>query len=136
MDEAPPFKLKEEKMDTVEAESYMPSSVLLSPVTDTAVPAAAALSPGLPAERASPPSPPSSSLPFMPIVIKQEPQSPVHVSSEMDPVDSITHCAHSTTPELPAAPAAASPPGNIIQNVSANVFMQYSYLTRNIMMCR
>nr|XP_033498441.1 zinc finger protein 106 [Epinephelus lanceolatus] len=121
MDEAPPFKLKEEKMDTVEAESYMPSSVLLSPVTDTAVPAAppappaaAALSPGLPAERASPPSPPSSSLPFMPIVVKQEPQSPVHVSSEMDPVDSITHCAHSTTPELPAAPAAASPPDPVL----------------------
>lgn len=100
---APLVKLKEEKMDAVEAESYMPTSV-----SDTA----AGLSPTQTAQRASPPS---SSLPFMPIVIKQEPQSPVHVSSELDPVENTTYCAHSTTPELHVAPVAASPPGNVMQ---------------------
>ncbi|XP_044022577.1 zinc finger protein 106 [Siniperca chuatsi] len=103
MEEAPQVKLKEEKMDSVEAEPHMPFSITLSSVTDTA----AAPSPSPLAECASPPS---SSLPFMSVVIKQEPQSPVHVSSELDPVDNITHYAHSTTPELPIAPAAASPP--------------------------
>lgn len=98
---APLLKLKEEKMDAVEAESYMPSSV-----SDTA----SGLSPTQAAQRASPPS---SSLPFMPVVIKQEPQSPVRVSSELDPVENTSYCAHSTTPELPVAPVAASPPGNI-----------------------
>ncbi|KAI3367113.1 hypothetical protein L3Q82_008178 [Scortum barcoo] len=102
MGEAPQVKLKEEKLDSVEAESHIASLVTLSSVTGTA----AAPCPGPPAERASPPS---SSLPFMPIAIKQEPQSPVHMSSELDPVDNITHCAHSTTPELPDAPPAASP---------------------------
>ncbi|XP_068573698.1 LOW QUALITY PROTEIN: zinc finger protein 106 [Cebidichthys violaceus] len=97
LEEAPPVKLKEEKMDSVEAEPHVPSSMLLP----------SAPSPGPPAEPASPPSP---SLPFVPVVIKQEPQSPVYVSSEPDPVDNTTHCAHSTTPELPAAPAAASSP--------------------------
>lgn len=101
----PQVKLKEEKMDSVEAEPHMPSSMLLSSVTTDTAAAHSPSSP--PAERASPPS---SSLPFMPIVIKQEPQSPVHVSSEPEPVDIITHCAHSTTPELPVAPAAASSP--------------------------
>ncbi|XP_074516017.1 zinc finger protein 106 [Sebastes fasciatus] len=91
LDGAPQIKLKEEKMDSVEAEPHTPSSMLLPAVTDTA---AAAPCPSPPA------SPPSSSLPFMPVVIKQEPQSPVHVSSAMDPVDDMTHCAHSTTPEL------------------------------------
>ncbi|XP_070834759.1 zinc finger protein 106 [Chaetodon trifascialis] len=102
-EEAPQVKLKEEKMDSVEAEHNIPSSVTFSSVTDAA--AAPSLSPR--AERASPPS---SSLPFTPAVIKQEPQSPVHVSSELDSVDNITHFAHSTTPELLLAPAAASPP--------------------------
>lgn len=110
-EEAPQVKLKEEKINSVEAEPHIPSSITLSSVMDTA----AAPSPSLPAECASPPS---SSLPFMPVAIKQEPQSPVHVSSELDPVDDITHFAHSTTPELQAAPAAAaSPPGNIIQSI-------------------
>uniref|UniRef100_A0A671WWW9 Zinc finger protein 106 n=1 Tax=Sparus aurata TaxID=8175 RepID=A0A671WWW9_SPAAU len=103
--EEPPLKLKEEKTDSVQAEPQAPSSVTLSSATDSA--AAAVPSPGPPAERASPPS---SSLPFMSVVIKQEPQSPVHVSSELDPVDDTTHLAHSTTPELPVATAAASPP--------------------------
>lgn len=101
---APLLKLKEEKMDSVEAEPYM-----LSSFSDTA----AALSPTQTAQRASPPS---SSLPFMPVVIKQEPQSPVHVSSELDPVENTTYCAHSTTPELPEAPVAASLPGNITRS--------------------
>ncbi|CAK6965745.1 LOW QUALITY PROTEIN: zinc finger protein 106 [Scomber scombrus] len=101
---APLLKLKEEKMDAVESESYMPSSV-----TDTA----AGLSPTQTAQRASPPS---SSLPFMPVVIKQEPQSPVHVSSELDPVENTTYCAHSTTLELPVAPVAASPPDPILDS--------------------
>ncbi|XP_067470820.1 zinc finger protein 106 isoform X3 [Thunnus thynnus] len=100
---APLLKLKEEKMDSVEAEPYMPSCVTLSSVTDTS----AALSPTQTAQRASPPS---SSLPFMPVVIKQEPQSPVRVSSELDHVENTTYCAHSTTPELPVAPVSASPP--------------------------
>lgn len=132
LEEAPQVKLKEEKMDSVDAEPHMPSSILLS--SDSAAPP----SPGPPAERASPPS---SSLPFMPLVIKQEPLSPVHVSSELDPVDNITHCAHSTTPELPGAPAAASPPGNVIQYLSAHVFMHQqwtvrgSYISRNVAVC-
>ncbi|XP_035529592.1 zinc finger protein 106 [Morone saxatilis] len=95
-DEEPQIKLKEEKIDSVEAEPHMPSSIMFSSVMDTA----AAPSPPTPAERASPPS---SSLPFMPVVIKQEPQSPVHVSSELDPVDNVTRFAHSTTPELPVS---------------------------------
>ncbi|KAE8290310.1 Zinc finger protein 106 [Larimichthys crocea] len=97
-EEEPRVRLKEEKMDSVEAEPRVPSSVMDSPAADP--------SPGPPAERASPPS---SSLPFTPVVIKQEPQSPINVSSEHDPADDITHCAHSTTPELPVASAAASP---------------------------
>ncbi|XP_039992519.1 zinc finger protein 106 [Xiphias gladius] len=104
MEEAPRVKLKEEKMDSLDKDPHMPSAVLLSSVTDITV--ATASSPSPPAQRASPPS---SSLPLMSVVIKQEPQSPVHVSSELDPLDNITPCAHSTTPELPVAPAAASP---------------------------
>lgn len=103
-EEEPRVRLKEEKMDSVEAEPRVPSSVMDSPAADP--------SPGPPAERASPPS---SSLPFTPVVIKQEPQSPINVSSEHDPADDITHCAHSTTPELPVASAAASPSGNVTQ---------------------
>ncbi|XP_069016815.1 zinc finger protein 106 [Embiotoca jacksoni] len=103
-EEAPPIKLKEEKRDSVETEPLVPSSVSLCSVVD----AAAASSPDRAAECASPPS---SSLPLdAPVVIKQEPQSPVYVSSELDAADGLTRCAHSTTPELPAAPAAASPP--------------------------
>lgn len=109
VEEAPQVKLKEEKLDSLETEPHIPSSVTLSSGVDAA--AAAAPSPDYAAECASPPS---SSLPFMPVVIKQEPQSPVHISSELDPVDGITRCAHSTTPELPGAPAAASPPDPVL----------------------
>ncbi|XP_034381494.1 zinc finger protein 106 isoform X2 [Cyclopterus lumpus] len=103
LEEVPQVKLKEEKMDPVEAEPHVPSSMLLPSVADTA----AAPSPSPPGE---PASPPSSSHPFMPVVVKQEPQSPVHVCPEPDPVDNVTRCAHSTTPELHVAPAAVSSP--------------------------
>ncbi|XP_071353627.1 zinc finger protein 106 [Trachinotus anak] len=109
MEVTPQLKLKEEKMDFIETDPHVPSSVTLSSVMDAA--AAGAPSPSPLIQRASPPS---SSLPFMPVVIKQEPQSPVHVSSELDPLDTITHCAHSTTPELRVAPAAASPPDSAL----------------------
>ncbi|XP_008296494.1 zinc finger protein 106 [Stegastes partitus] len=102
VEEAPQVKLKEEKMDSETAEPHIPSSVMLPPVVDSA-----ASSPGRAADCASPPS---SSLPFTPVVVKQEPQSPVHVSPELDAADGVAHCAHSTTPELPVAPATASDP--------------------------
>ncbi|KAM6969264.1 zinc finger protein 106 [Tautogolabrus adspersus] len=106
IDEAPQVKLKEERGDPIEAEPQRPPCLTLPSVTDP-VGAAAAPSPGPPAERASPPS---SSLPLQPVIIKQEPQSPVYVSSYHDAVENISLCAHSTTPELPVAPAAAPPP--------------------------
>ncbi|XP_040916324.1 zinc finger protein 106 [Toxotes jaculatrix] len=105
MEEAPRVKPKEEKMDSIDIDPQSPSTVTLSSAKDIA----AAPSP---AQRASPPSP---SLPFVPVVIKQEPQSPVHVSSDLDPVDNITHCAHSTTPELPVAPASPPDPAHNFQ---------------------
>lgn len=105
---APQSKLKEEQLDSFEAEPHIPSPITLSAFMDhTAAP-----SPSPPVERASPPS---SSLPLMPVAIKQEPQSPVYVSSEPDAVDNITHLAHSTTAELQVAPAAAALPGSIIK---------------------
>ncbi|KAM8916103.1 zinc finger protein 106 [Spinachia spinachia] len=91
VEEAPRLKVKEEKMDSAEAEPQAASSVPLS----SAAP---------PAEPASPPSPASSILPFLPLVIKQEPQSPGHVGSQPDPVDHKTHSAHSTTPPASSAP--------------------------------
>ncbi|CAB1449619.1 unnamed protein product [Pleuronectes platessa] len=104
-EEAPQLKLKEEKMDVLDTDPHIASSLVFPPVTEAA--AAAALSPSPPAQRASPPS---SSLSFMSAVIKEEPQSPVHVSSEPDPLQNVALSAHSTTPELPVAPAAASSP--------------------------
>ncbi|XP_031592868.1 zinc finger protein 106 [Oreochromis aureus] len=102
MEEAPQIKLKEEKMDTFETEAHVPSSVTLSSLVETAV-----HSPNRAAECGSPPS---SSLPLMSVAIKQEPLSPVHISSEPDLADALTNCAHSTTPELPVTPARASSP--------------------------
>lgn len=99
MAEAPHVTLKEERMDPVEAESNVPPCVSSLPVPD-------------PVQRASPPSPSRSS---KPVVIKQEPKSPVHVSSDPDPLENTPLCAHSTTPELPVAPAAAPPPGEPLQ---------------------
>lgn len=99
VEEAP--LLKQEKMDSFEAEPHTASSVTNPSLTDPA-----ARSPNHAAECASPPS---SSLPSMPVVIKEEPQSPVHISSEVDTGDGGTHCAHSTTPELPV-PRPTTPP--------------------------
>ncbi|XP_041827706.1 zinc finger protein 106 [Melanotaenia boesemani] len=101
VEEAPLVKLKEEKIDSFVTDLHMPSSVTCPSVLDTAV-----CSPNHAAECASPPS---SSLPSMPVFVKEEPQSPVHISSELDAVDSITHCPHRTTPELPVAHATTSP---------------------------
>lgn len=91
--EAPQFKLKEENIDSWETEpSVMPSSGL-----DTI---------SSPHHGAESGSLPFSSLPLS-VVIKEEPQSPIHVSSEQDTVNFMTLCAHSTTPELPVAPASS-----------------------------
>ncbi|CAG5866819.1 unnamed protein product [Menidia menidia] len=87
-EETPAIQLKEEKVDLSETEPRSPPC--------------AAPSANPPAECVSPPSPGL-------VVIKEEPRSPVLVSSEMEGVDQITHCAHSTTPELLAPPAPASP---------------------------
>ncbi|XP_017269259.1 zinc finger protein 106 isoform X2 [Kryptolebias marmoratus] len=96
-EEAPLVKLKEEKMDSCETEPpVMPSSVLDVAISSSNHAAECA-------------SPPSSGLPLS-VVIKEEPQSPIHVSSELDTVDSVTLCAHSTTPELPVAAATAPDP--------------------------
>lgn len=114
MEETPQIKLKEEKMDSFDTELHIPPFVpsSFSSVTDTAAAADLSTICSSPAQRASPPS---SSLTFKPVVIKEEPQSPVHVSSEMDPVDNITHFAHSTTPALPVTAAVTSPPGDVIR---------------------
>lgn len=113
-DEAPQVKLKEEKMDSVEAEPHVPSSIRFSSAVEGPQQRPAAPCPSPLAERASRPS---SSFPLIPVAIKQEPQSPVHLSLELDPVDDVPHLAHSTTPELQFAPAAAAPPGNFIHCV-------------------
>lgn len=100
MEETPLIKLKEEKMDSFETEAHTLSSAV----------EAAARSHDRAAECSSPPS---SSLPFMSVAVKQEPLSPVHISSEPDPANTLSSCAHSTTPELPVAPARASSPGSV-----------------------
>ncbi|KAM6912814.1 zinc finger protein 106 [Xenentodon cancila] len=94
-EETPHVNLKEEKMDSFEAEPQVASLVTCSPGINTVVPSPPR---ALPA--------PSSSPKVIPIVIKEEPQSPVHVSSEQEPGEDVTHCAHSTTPQLPVSPAA------------------------------
>uniref|UniRef100_A0A1A7XDS1 C2H2-type domain-containing protein n=1 Tax=Iconisemion striatum TaxID=60296 RepID=A0A1A7XDS1_9TELE len=85
VEEAPEVTLKLERVDLCEA-SLLPSSVLDNTCSSPA---------------AGRPSPPSTNLP-LPVVIKEEPKSPVHISSEPDPWSS-------RTPELPVAPATASP---------------------------
>ncbi|KAF7653198.1 hypothetical protein LDENG_00086080 [Lucifuga dentata] len=101
VEEAPHLSMKEEKMDT---ESHTTSSAPSSVRETAAAPGASQPDHGA--------SSPSSSLPSMPVVIKQEPQSPVHVSSEPDPLEDMIHCAHSTTPELHVASTATSRSGN------------------------
>lgn len=96
--------MKEEKMDSVD--THAASSVPFTVGDPAAAPSASH------ADQSA--SPPSSSLPSMPVVIKQEPQSPVYVSSELDPVEYTIHCAHSTTPEQSVASTAASHTGNTI----------------------
>ncbi|XP_034076500.1 LOW QUALITY PROTEIN: zinc finger protein 106 [Gymnodraco acuticeps] len=103
LEEAPVVKLKDERLDSVVAYPQMlPSSLPSSPSPDPPAPP--------PPSPPSPP-PPSSSLTFTPLIIKQEPKSPIHVSSETDHVENKTSFAHSTTPELraPPPPAAQSP---------------------------
>ncbi|XP_074548278.1 zinc finger protein 106 [Halichoeres trimaculatus] len=104
MDAAPQVPLKEERMDPVEAEPHVPTCLSSPAVMD-------------PAPRASPPSSSSSS---KPVAIKQEPQSPVHVSSDPDPVENLLPCAHSTTPELPITPAASDPASHFQTSPAGN----------------
>lgn len=113
MEETPQIKLKEEN-GSFDREPHIPpfAPSSFSSVTDTAAAVASSPTCSPPAHRATPPS---SSVSFMSTVIKEEPQSPVHVSSEMDPGDNITHFPHSTTPEVPVTAAAASPPGDVIR---------------------
>jgi len=87
-----PVKVKEEKMDPVPFESQ---SSLNSSVSDVAV-----------SSQASQPPHCASTPPITTVFIKQEPLSPVHISSETDPMEIPAPCAHSTTPELPLPLAA------------------------------
>lgn len=113
MEETPQIKLKEEKEDSFDGEPHIPP---IAPSSLHSAAAASRSSCSPPAQRASPPS---SSLSLAPVVIKEEPQSPVHVSSEMDPWDNMTHFAHSTTPELPVVATAASSTGGVMRVFSS-----------------
>uniref|UniRef100_A0A3B5KZP2 C2H2-type domain-containing protein n=1 Tax=Xiphophorus couchianus TaxID=32473 RepID=A0A3B5KZP2_9TELE len=86
---APEANPKEKHLDSFGAEPLESSSCIKYPP----VPSTVVSSPNRAAECASPPS---SSLP-LDVVIKEEPQSPVCVTSEPDPDHNITNCAHSTT---------------------------------------
>lgn len=98
-----PVKLKEEKTDPVDAEPDIPSFPTLSSVIDPpTVPSPS------PAER-SPKR--SSSVPLMPVSIKQEPHSPVHVKAELEPAH-----AHSTTSDPQSVPASGFSPGTAFRN--------------------
>ncbi|XP_076002779.1 zinc finger protein 106 [Genypterus blacodes] len=98
-EDAPHLSMKEEKMD----------SHAVSTVPPTAPPTAPSIAPSTAASHADPSaSPPSSSLLSMPVVIKQEPQSPVYVGNVSDPVEDTIHCAHSTTPEQSVADPASN----------------------------
>lgn len=96
--EAAPVRLKEEKMDALEAGPTAPSLPVLSSVDPPPAPSPAP---------ADPPPVRSASVPLMPVSIKEEPRSPVHVGTEPDPPAR----AHSTTPDLRPAPPPASSPG-------------------------
>ncbi|XP_028293027.1 zinc finger protein 106 [Gouania willdenowi] len=86
VEEAPVINIKEERMDFDETEAHIPSAVTLSSPT--------ILSPARVSECTSPPT---SSLSFKDVNIKQEPLSPVHVSTEQEPTDFTSHCTHSST---------------------------------------
>lgn len=101
--EAPPVKLKEEKMDPVDVEPNIPSVPTLSSVID---------SPSVPIPSPAETSPKrSSSVPLMAVSIKQEPHSPVHVKAELEPAH-----AHSTTSEPRPVTASAFPAGTLFRN--------------------
>lgn len=100
-EEAPMVKVKEEKLDKDEPDVHLSSSVPLL-TNSTALPGGS--SPAHSAPRASV-TPPASCVPFTPVTVKEEPHSPVHISSEPDTLENTAHCAHSTTPELPTATA-------------------------------
>lgn len=85
-------------MDAVEAEPTVPSFPVLPSVDPPTVPGPA------PAET-SPVR--SASVPLMPVCIKEEPRSPVHLNTELEPPAR----AHSTTSDLQAAPTSACSPG-------------------------
>lgn len=112
MEGEPRVRVKEEKLDMDEAELHTSSSV--PSFTSSAA------SPAHSARRASPPS---SCVPFTPLAIKEEPRSPVHISSGPDADVNTAYCAHSTTPELPTA---ASVPGTI--RFSDIDYFDFSYI--------
>ncbi|XP_054912997.1 zinc finger protein 106 [Poeciliopsis prolifica] len=91
IEEASEANPKEKHLDSFGAEPLESSSHIKCPV----VPATGVSSPNRATECASPPS---SSQPLK-VVIKEEPRSPVCVSSEPDPDHNVTTCAHSTTPD-------------------------------------
>ncbi|XP_032402159.1 zinc finger protein 106 [Xiphophorus hellerii] len=91
IEEAPEANPKEKHLDSFGALPLESSSCVKCPP----VPSTVVFSPNRGAECASPPS---SSLP-LDVVIKEEPQSPVCVSSAPDPDHNVTNCAHSTTPD-------------------------------------
>ncbi|KAM8834179.1 zinc finger protein 106 [Synchiropus picturatus] len=90
LDETPEVRVKEEK---VVAETLAPSTSS-DPCPD--LPAAAR----------------QVTTSSLPVVVKQEPRSPVHVSSAPDVVENMANLAHSTTSEPLVSGAAASPPGS------------------------
>ncbi|XP_061600282.1 zinc finger protein 106 [Cololabis saira] len=101
-EETPQLELKEEKVDSFGAEPQVSSPARRSPGISTEVP-----SPG-PGPAAGCASPPRPSPTATPVVIKEEPQSPVYVSSEQEPGHGGNHCAHSTTPQLQESAAATA----------------------------
>ncbi|XP_056152048.1 zinc finger protein 106 [Lampris incognitus] len=99
------LNVKEEKMDCVAPEPCQAST--LSVVSDTAL---SSMDCANQLDKST--SPRSATLPFTPVVVKQEPLSPVSVTAEPEPEpepeDNLAPCAHSTTPELPRPPSTAS----------------------------
>ncbi|PWA29723.1 hypothetical protein CCH79_00007850 [Gambusia affinis] len=91
IEEAPGANPKEKHLDSFGAEPLESSSCVKCPPAPSTVVSSLTRA----AECASHPS---SSLPTN-VVIKEEPRSPVCVSSELDADHSVTNCAHSTTPD-------------------------------------
>lgn len=112
----PRVRVKEEKLDMDEAELHTSSSV--PSFTSSAA------SPAHSARRASPPS---SCVPFTPLAIKEEPRSPVHISSGPDADVNTAYCAHSTTPELPTAASVPDPAFNCLPSTETRLEMCQTY---------